>query len=134
MQAAFYKACAVLGLSPTPDRLTEILVTKIIDLCLAGECDFDRLSEIVVAYFRTGEPRPEMAEDPAKFIEYARACREMVAREFSLSVGFAPRLCLWARRRWQCSSAQSEIPRRLYNSPSVRSASCFEVTPSHPLE
>jgi hypothetical protein len=73
MQAAFYKACAVLGLSPTPDRLTEILVTKIIDLCLAGECDFDRLSEIVVAYFRTGEPRPEMAEDPAKFIEYARA-------------------------------------------------------------
>jgi hypothetical protein len=23
---------------------------------------------------------PEMAEEPAKFIEYARACREMVAR------------------------------------------------------
>jgi hypothetical protein len=56
MRAAFYKACAVLGLSPAPDRLTEILVTKIIDLCLAGECDSDRLSEIVVAYFRAGEP------------------------------------------------------------------------------
>jgi hypothetical protein len=56
MQAAFYKACAVLGLSPAPDRLTEILVTKIVDLCLAGEFDSDRLSEIVVAYFRAGEP------------------------------------------------------------------------------
>jgi hypothetical protein len=56
MRAAFNKACAELGLSPTSDRLTEILVTKIIDLCLAGECDSDRLSEIVVAYFRAGEP------------------------------------------------------------------------------
>jgi hypothetical protein len=81
MQAAFYKACAVLALSPAPDRLTEILVTKIIDLSLAGECDSDRLSEIVVAYFRAGEPgRPQVAEEPAKFLEYARACREMVAR------------------------------------------------------
>jgi hypothetical protein len=32
-------------------------VTKIIDLGLAGECDSDRLSEIVVAYYRAGEPR-----------------------------------------------------------------------------
>jgi hypothetical protein len=47
--------CAELGLSPTPDHLTEILMTKIIDLCPAGECDSDRLSEIVVAYFRAGE-------------------------------------------------------------------------------
>jgi hypothetical protein len=53
MRAAL--ACAELGLSPTSDRLTEILVTKIIDLCLAGECDSDRLSEIVVAYFRAGD-------------------------------------------------------------------------------
>jgi hypothetical protein len=56
MRAAFNKACAELGLSPTPDRRTEILVTKVIDLCLAGECDSARLSEIVVAYFRAGEP------------------------------------------------------------------------------
>jgi hypothetical protein len=27
MKAAFHKACAELGLSPTPDRLTDILVT-----------------------------------------------------------------------------------------------------------
>jgi hypothetical protein len=59
MHAVFYKACAELGLSPTPDRITEILVTKIIDLCTAGECDPDRLSEIVVAYFRARE-----AKDP----------------------------------------------------------------------
>jgi hypothetical protein len=64
MRAAFNKACAELGLSPTPDRLTEIVVTKII-LCLSP-------SEIVV--------RLEMAEEPAKFLEYARACRETVAR------------------------------------------------------
>jgi hypothetical protein len=44
------------GLLPTPDPLTEILVTKIIDLCLAGECDSDRLCESVLAYFRAGEP------------------------------------------------------------------------------
>jgi hypothetical protein len=49
MQAAFRKACAVLALSPTTDRLTEIVVTKIIDLCLSP-------SEIVVGYFRAGEP------------------------------------------------------------------------------
>jgi hypothetical protein len=56
-------------------------MTKIIDLCPAGECDSDRLSEIVVAYFRAGElGRPQVAEEPAKFLEYARACREMVAR------------------------------------------------------
>jgi hypothetical protein len=58
-QAAFYKACAQLGRSPTPDHITEILVTKIIDLCTAGGCDPDRLSEIVVAYFRASE-----AKDP----------------------------------------------------------------------
>jgi hypothetical protein len=48
---------AELGLSPTPDRLTEILITKIIDLCAAGECVPDRLCNIVVANFRAGEPR-----------------------------------------------------------------------------
>jgi hypothetical protein len=50
MQAAYYKACAQLGRSPTSDPTT-ILVTKIIDLCTAGECDPDRLCELVVAYF-----------------------------------------------------------------------------------
>jgi hypothetical protein len=56
MQIAFYRARAELGLPPTPDRTIEILVTKTIDLCAAGERDPDRLCEIVVAYFRAEEP------------------------------------------------------------------------------
>jgi hypothetical protein len=52
MQVAYYKACAQLGLSPTSDPITEILVTKIIELCTSGECEPDRLCEGVVAYFR----------------------------------------------------------------------------------
>ncbi len=52
MQAAYYKACAELGLSPTSDRITEILVTKIIELCISGECEPDHLCEGVVAFFR----------------------------------------------------------------------------------
>jgi hypothetical protein len=39
MQAAYYKACAQLGLSPAPDSITEILVTKIVDLGTAGDVD-----------------------------------------------------------------------------------------------
>jgi hypothetical protein len=56
MQAAFYKACAELGLSPTPDRLTGLLVTKIIELCAAGQCDPDRLTETVIASLRATRP------------------------------------------------------------------------------
>jgi hypothetical protein len=52
MQAAYYKACAQLGLSPTSDRITEILVTKIVELCISGECEPDRLCEAAVAYVR----------------------------------------------------------------------------------
>jgi hypothetical protein len=77
MKTAFYKACAQLGLSPTSDRLTDILVTKIIDLCMAGERDPDRLSEDVVTHFRAKGTGPEQSGDAAKFKEYARACREM---------------------------------------------------------
>jgi hypothetical protein len=52
MQAAFYKACAELGISPTSDPITEILVTKIVELCTSGECEPDVLCEGVVAFFR----------------------------------------------------------------------------------
>ena len=52
MQAAYYKACEQLGLSPTSDQVTAALVTKIVDLCTAGESDPDRLCQSVVAYFR----------------------------------------------------------------------------------
>ncbi len=56
MQAAYYKACEQLGLSPNSDPITAILVTKIIDLCTAGESDPDRLCQLVVAYFRAEPP------------------------------------------------------------------------------
>jgi hypothetical protein len=52
MQGAYYKACDKLGLAPISDAITEILVTKIIDLCNAGERDPDHLSEAAVAFFR----------------------------------------------------------------------------------
>jgi hypothetical protein len=52
MQAAYYKACEQLGLSPASDPITADLVAKIIDLCTAGERDPDRLCQLVVAYFR----------------------------------------------------------------------------------
>jgi hypothetical protein len=68
-----------LGLSPAPDRLTEILVTKIIDLCLPGEFDSDRLSEIVVAYFRAGARMPD-SQAKQKLLELAGAWEEL-ARE-----------------------------------------------------
>jgi hypothetical protein len=62
MQAAYYKACAQLGLSPTSGPITEILVTKIIDLCTAGERDPDHLCERVVAYFRAGTPMADHSD------------------------------------------------------------------------
>ncbi|MBV9968465.1 MAG: hypothetical protein JO228_00650 [Xanthobacteraceae bacterium] len=51
IQAAYYKACAALGLAPTSDRITELLAAKIIALCAAGECDPDRLCHQVLAQF-----------------------------------------------------------------------------------
>jgi hypothetical protein len=53
MQAAYYKACEQLGLPPISDPITAMLVTKIVDLCTAGECDPDRLCQLVVTSFRT---------------------------------------------------------------------------------
>ena len=61
MQAAYYKACEQLGLSPVSDPITAILATKIIDLCTAGESDPDRLCESVVAYFRAEPTAPQGA-------------------------------------------------------------------------
>jgi hypothetical protein len=50
MHAAYEKACTSLGLSPVPDRINEILVTKIVELSQT-ERDPDRLSEKVLAYY-----------------------------------------------------------------------------------
>jgi hypothetical protein len=57
MQAAYYKACAQLGLSPAPDSMTEILVTKIVDLGAAGDVDPDRLCQLALAHFSADPTR-----------------------------------------------------------------------------
>jgi hypothetical protein len=50
MHAAYEKACTSLGLSLVPDRINEILVTKIVELSQT-ERDADRLCEKVLAYY-----------------------------------------------------------------------------------
>ena len=57
MQAAYYKACAQLGLSPASDSMTEILVAKIVDLGTAGDVDPDRLCRLAVAYLSADPTR-----------------------------------------------------------------------------
>jgi hypothetical protein len=51
MHTAYEKACAALGLSPMPNRITEILVTKIVELSRT-ESDPNALCESVLAYYR----------------------------------------------------------------------------------
>jgi hypothetical protein len=62
MQAAFYKACAELGLSPTSDPVTGVLVAKIVDLCTAGVCDPDHLCKLAVTHFRADTSPPDHVE------------------------------------------------------------------------
>jgi hypothetical protein len=50
MHGAYEKTCAALGLSPVPDRINQILVTKIMELAKT-EQDPDRLCEKVLAYY-----------------------------------------------------------------------------------
>jgi hypothetical protein len=54
MHRAYDKACASLGLSPVPDRINELLVTKIVELSKT-EKDPDRLCEKALAYYRRSE-------------------------------------------------------------------------------
>jgi hypothetical protein len=51
MHRAYEMACAALGLSPVPDRINELLVTKIVELS-ATENDPDRLCEEALTYYR----------------------------------------------------------------------------------
>jgi hypothetical protein len=52
MHLAYEKACEALGLSAASDQITEILVTKIIELASAEDYDPDRLCERALKYFR----------------------------------------------------------------------------------
>jgi hypothetical protein len=56
MHRAYDMACASLGLSPVPDRINELLVTKIVELS-ATERDADRLCEEALAYYRRSGAR-----------------------------------------------------------------------------
>ena len=51
MHAAYERACALLDLSPVPDRINELLVTKIVELS-ETESDPDALCEKALAYYR----------------------------------------------------------------------------------
>ena len=48
MGIAFERACRSLGLATTPDRLTDIIADKIIEMARAGESDPGRLYEAVM--------------------------------------------------------------------------------------
>ena len=48
MGIAFERACASLGLSVAPDRLTDIVADKIIEIARTGESDPARLYEAVM--------------------------------------------------------------------------------------
>jgi hypothetical protein len=54
MHQAYERACALLDLSPVPDRINEILVTKIVDLSKT-DGDPDSLCEKVLAYYRASD-------------------------------------------------------------------------------
>ena len=51
MGVAFEKACLKLGLSLTPDPMTERVAKVIIELAEGGEADPDRLYQGALAYF-----------------------------------------------------------------------------------
>jgi len=51
MGVAFEKACRSLGLSLTPDAMTESVARVIVELAEAGETDAERLYRRVLAHF-----------------------------------------------------------------------------------
>jgi hypothetical protein len=53
MAVAFEKACESLGLTDTPDRLTDIVARKIVETARTGETDAVRLYEAVMRWAST---------------------------------------------------------------------------------
>jgi hypothetical protein len=56
MHRAYEKACAALGLAALPDKINEVLVTKIVELGMVEDGSADLLCEKVLAHFRAGFP------------------------------------------------------------------------------
>jgi hypothetical protein len=62
MGVAFETACRRLGLSLTPDAMTESVAQVIIELAEAGETDAERLCQRALAHF--GSPRSRFSSHP----------------------------------------------------------------------
>lgn len=56
MHQAYENACAALGLAVLPDKINEVLVTKIVELGCSEDCSADVLCERVLAYFHAANP------------------------------------------------------------------------------
>jgi hypothetical protein len=67
MRAAFYRVCGVLELScDREDPLTEVVVTKIVELARAGERDPEKLCNKVLADLETPAPGATSREPPER--------------------------------------------------------------------
>jgi hypothetical protein len=58
MHRAYEKATASLGLTVLPDKINEVLVTKIVELGSKENCSADLLCERVLAHFRATTSSP----------------------------------------------------------------------------
>jgi hypothetical protein len=73
MRAAFYRVCDVLQLScDREDRLTEVVVTKIVDLAKKGERDPEKLCFTVLAELDL--PLQEAIPHSASVVSTEEAC------------------------------------------------------------
>jgi hypothetical protein len=52
MHRAYEKACAALGLAALPDKINEVLVTKIVELGIVEDGSADLLCEKALAHFQ----------------------------------------------------------------------------------
>jgi nucleotide-binding universal stress UspA family protein len=68
IRSAYQRACAALGLSTIPDRLTGIVAQKIIEMAYAEELDPERLARAAVAQLRT-----PMTDEPPYHTQHGHA-------------------------------------------------------------
>jgi hypothetical protein len=63
MHAAFEVVCSRLGLAPTSDKATELVVTKIVELAKAGRRGDDLAAE-TLRYFHASQPEQRVDRHP----------------------------------------------------------------------
>jgi hypothetical protein len=59
MHRAYEKACATLGLAVLPDKINEMLVTKIVEIGSTEDGSADLICERVLAHFRATTSFPD---------------------------------------------------------------------------